>query len=154
MFHRGPRNGRGHCLDPPHHAHDKLHVVGIPKALDVHVLLARPACPTRSPVAAISAQEAARKTLRCMHRRDRSSWRCVVELRTAKILPLEDVPLETLHGGLVAHQTHCLGGGKGIPATYRNMKAHTAWLQIICLPSWHICSAIWLAPSTAREGSR
>ena len=101
-------------LVPPHHAHDKLHVVGVPKALDVHVLPARSTRPTRTPVAAMRAQEAARKALQCMHRRDRSGWRCAVELCAAKVPLLEDVPLEFPHGGLLVHQSQCLGGGKGI----------------------------------------
>ena len=97
------RDGRGlrrlDRLVPPHHAHDRLHVVGVPGALDVHVLPARSTRPTRTPVAAMRAQEAARKALRCMHRRDRSGWLCVVELRVAKVPLLEDVPLEFPHGG-------------------------------------------------------
>ena len=113
------RDGRGLCrldrLVPLRHAHDTLHVVGVAEALDVHVLPARSARPTRTPAAAMRAQEAARKALRCMHHRDRSSWRCVVELRAAKVPLLEDVPLEFPHGGLPVHQSQCLGGGKGIP---------------------------------------
>ena len=113
------RDGEGlrclDCLVPPHHAHDRLHVVGVPEALDSHVLPARSTRPTRTPVAAMRAQEAARKALRCMHRRVRSGWRCVVELRAAKVPLLEDVPLEFPHGGLLVQQSQCLGGGKGIP---------------------------------------
>ena len=49
---------------------------------------------------------------------------------------------------------NALAVAKALPAAYRTMNASTAWLQVICLPNWRICSAIWLAPSTARENSR
>ena len=115
------RYGRGlrrlDPLVPPRHAHDKLHVLGVPEALDVHVLPARSTRPTRTPGAAMRAQEAARKALRCMHRRDRSGWRCVVELRAAKVPLLEDVPLEFPHRGLLVRQSQCLGGGLETVAT-------------------------------------
>ena len=49
---------------------------------------------------------------------------------------------------------NALAVAKALPAAYRTMNARTAWLQVICLPNWRICNAIWLAPSTARENSR
>ena len=49
---------------------------------------------------------------------------------------------------------NALAVAKAILAAHSTMKARTAWLQVICLPSWRICYAIWLAPSTAREYSR
>ena len=49
---------------------------------------------------------------------------------------------------------NALAVAKAFPAAYRTMKARTTWLYVICLHCWRICSAIWLAPSTARENSR
>ena len=132
----------------PHYADDKLHVVGIPKSLDMHVLPTFPARLTRSPVAAKRAQEPARKAFRGVHRRDRCGWRCAVELCAVKVPLLEDVLFEFPHGGLIVHQTQCSGGGKGNTAMHRTMKARTVWLH---LPNWHIRGSIWLAPSMARD---
>ena len=92
-------------LFPPHHDQDQLHVVGVLKALDVHVLSACPTRPTCSPLAAMRAHEAAGEPL-STHAPSgpRRPAQCC-QLRTAKELPLEDVPLEAPHGGLVVHQS-------------------------------------------------
>ena len=151
------RDGRGlrrlDRLVPPRHAHDKLHVVGIPKALDVHVLPAHPARPTRSRVAAMRAQEAARKALRRMHRGDRSGWRYVVELSATKVPHW--MPHWNSHMVVLSYtKPNTFAVAKAFPAAYHTMKATTVWLHVICLPNCCNGSAIWLAPSTARDNSR
>ena len=102
----------------------------------------------------------------CVHKRRlaRRFGACTVGTAAVGVVFLNSAPLKYRCLRLSHQNSHmvvfwstnpnALAVAKAFPAAYRTMNARTAWLQVNSLPSWRICSAIWLAPSTARENSR
>ena len=102
----------------------------------------------------------------CVHKRRLAKrfGACTVGAAAVGIVLLNSAPLNCRclrmsHGNslmvvLSSTNPNALAVAKALPAVYRTMNARTPWLQVICLTSWRICSAVWLAPSTARANSR
>ena len=102
----------------------------------------------------------------CVHKRRLAKrfGACTVGTAAVGVVLLKSAPLK-YHCLRMSHwnshmvvlsstNPNALAVAKAMPAAYRTMNARTAWFQVICLPNWRICSAIWWAPSTARENSR
>ena len=124
--------GRLDRLVPPRHAHDRLRVSGIPKALDVHVLHARP--------------HAQRVVLlrQWVHKRRLAKrfGACTVGTAAVGVVLLHSAPLKyrclrMSHWNshmvvLSSTNPNALAVAKAFPSAYRTMKARTAWLHVIC----------------------